>query len=452
MPRSTTRLLNAINPYGLTYAEDGQLYASGATVDGTRRLAVWRLTADGARDPNWGTNGVVSLEVPGVNNIASFDIAEVTANNFVVQAVGGGKVWLVKFTVSGNTGTFGTPREVKFGWSDGDTGWPAGSSPTYQGWGVGIDKSDAAAPKVVVFASGAPAKATPPEPQRTDADRWIARVLWPATGDDFAVDPSFNGNGAAYTVDGDGKNINDNARRGFVAADGTIYSSGYTNIGGNKVIIIKLKPDGTPDPAFNFGTTDGTAAGSTTPLARPGQVRVMPFTGNGAGAEAYNVVLQQSGRFITTGYGTSNFDGPTSQPDLVSVGFKADGLDATYGRAGGFAVQSEQDKGAGVGPTGFEDRGRDLVLLPDERVVHAGAYDGQAAIFVTSKDGVLDTTSGEKGVVSYAWLGNFFGIARSADGKKIAASGVSLVQTNDAGALDAGQGSDSIIVTLDVAR
>lgn len=308
-PRSTVRLHNAINPYGLAWAKDGSLYAAGATIEGsTRKLAVWRFGGDGGLDATFGTGGVLSASIAGVDNVAAFDIAEVTPDNFIVLANGDGKVWLTKLTKTGDAFAFGTPTAVKFGWTDGDTGWPAGSTPSYMSWGIGVDRSDANAPKIVVFAHGAPAKVASGT-QRTDNDRWVTRGLF----ETLAPDPGFNG-GAALGVDGDDKKLGDNARRGIVTADGTIYSSGYTSIGGaNNVILLKLEPDGTLDPAFNFGTTDG-----TTPKARPGQVRFQPFTGGFA--EAYAVHAQSTGRLVTTGYGTSNFDAPTKNLDLVTFG------------------------------------------------------------------------------------------------------------------------------------
>ncbi len=427
-PVATTRIANAINPYGLVFASDGNLYASGATNDGgTQKLAVWRFK-DGTLDTTFGTDGVVTTDLPG--NETSFDIVEVSANNFVVHAVASSKIWLVKLTNTGGTWAFGTPKFVKFGYDEGE-GWPAGTTlpdagtpppPSYNSWGIALDKSNTASPKIVVFAAGAPAKAQNAANQRIDNDRWITRV--DANTLDF--DTTFNG-GAPYTVDADGKGLADNARRGMVLSDGSILSSGYTNFGqglGNHVVLIRLLANGTPDPAFGFGTTNPT----------PGQTKFNPFVAapNGA-AEAYGVVRQSSGRYVTTGYGNSHFDVATKAPDLVTFGVKADGLDTSYGKQGSLGLQSEADKSAGLGATPFEDRGRDIAVLSDDRIVHAGAYDGYAALFVLDKDGNLDPSSGLNGVIEYQYPANFFKIAVSADGKQIAATAASLNQTGDAG-------------------
>ncbi|MDF2694203.1 MAG: hypothetical protein K0S65_2586, partial [Labilithrix sp.] len=323
---------------------------------------------------------------------------------------------------------WGTPRFIEFGFEENE-GWPAGTpnapatAPSYNSWGIGLDKSNAAAPKIVVFAAGAPAKAANVAEQRIDNDRWITRV--DANTLDF--DTTFNG-GAPYTTDADGKMLTDNARRGLVLADGSIVSSGYTNFGTgllNHVVLIRLLPNGTVDPAFGFGTT---APGI------PGQTKFNPFVESSGFAEAYGVVQQSSGRYVTTGYGNSNFNTKSDAVDLVSFGVKAEGLDTTFGKLGAFAWQSELDKSAGLGTAPHTERGRDLAVLPDDRLVHVGVYDDYATVFVTDKDGKPDPSSGVDGVLEYSYPAGFFKVAVSADGKTIAATTQSLNQTADAGA------------------
>jgi uncharacterized delta-60 repeat protein len=428
LPQATTRIANAINPYGLVFASDGFLYASGATIDGTRKLAVWRFK-DGVLDTTFGTAGVVTTTVGTGADVVSFDLVEVSAGNFVVHAVADGKVWLVKLTKDGQGAfSFGTPTFVKLGWDNGES-WPAGTPtppatpPSYQSWGIALDTSTATTPKIVVFAFGAPAKAADPATQRIDNDRWVTRVM----ADTLAIDTSFNG-GKPFTADADGKNLSDTARRGRVFSDGSIVSAGYTNFGqglGNHVVLIRLLANGTVDPAFGFGTT---APGA------PGQTKVNPFVSTGGAAEAYDVARQSTGRYVTTGYGTTNFDVATKSPDLVSLRIKPDGLDTTFGKLGAFGWQSETDKGAGLGVAAFNDRGRSLAVLADDRIVHAGIYDDYASIFVFDKDGKPDTTCGSNGVIEYAYPAGFFKLAISPDGKHIAATAQSLNQTTDAGA------------------
>ena len=358
VPLTTTRMANTINPYGLLFASDGFLYASGATLDATsdRVLAVWRFK-DGVLDTTFGNDGVVTVGITGTET--SYDLVEVSPGNFVVHAVTSGtagKVYLVKLTKDvGGVYAFGTPAEVAFDWTDGDlTDWPGVNPPAYAtSWGIALDKSNAASSKIVVFASGAPAKGrlgkvggTQAGVQRTDNDRWVARVL----ADTLLPDPAFNG-GKAFSADIDNLELGDNARRGIVQADGSIVAAGYTPVpGGNNVALIRLLANGTADPAFGFGTT---APGV------PGLAKFNPFSGVPGGfAEAYGIVRQSTGRYVTSGYGISNFDVPSVNVDLLSFGVKADGLDPTFGKLGAFVWQSEKDKSAGLGAAPYTDRGR----------------------------------------------------------------------------------------------
>ena len=150
---------------------------------------------------------------------------------------------------------------------------------------------------------------------------------------------------------------------------------------------------------------------------------------------------------MTTGYGTSHAETQSKSLDLVSFGLNADGLDATYGKLGSVAIQSEIDPAAGVGTTPFMDRGRDLAVLPDDRVVHGGMYDHGATLYVTDPNGALDTGFGAGGMARYAFPGAFFKVTTSADGKHIAATTESLNQSNDAGTPNA---TGAIIATLRV--
>ena len=439
VPLTSAKIANAINPYGLVYGSDGLLYVSGATQDlttGAQQLAAWRYI-NGVLDTTFGVGGIVTVDLPGSES--SLDIVEVSPNNFVVHANAGGKVFLVKLNNAGGAFAFGTPVFVKLGFDENEA-WPVGTvttgstaTPTYAAGGIGIDRSHAGAPKIVVFASGAPAKAASGGAQRVLADRWITRV----DATTLVIDPGFNG-GVPYTTDSEGKNLTDTARRGLVLADGSIVSAGYTNFGaglGNHVVLVRLLANGTVDPAFGFGTTP--------PV--PGQTKFNPFLGSGGNAEAYNVARQSSGRYVTAGYGTSNFDAPTRSTDLVSFGVKADGLDTTFGRQGSFAWQSEQDPGAGVGANAYSERARDFTLLPDDRIVFGGSYDDSAALFVLTKDGAKEPNSGVNGLIRYAFASQFYKVTHSADGKRVAATAQSTTSTVDGGPV-----LGSILVTLKV--
>lgn len=434
-PATVTKLVNAINPYGLVFGSDGFVYSAGATIEsGVRKLAVRRLK-DGVVDTTFGVGGVLTADVPG--DVAVFEMVEVSSGNFAMVANAGGAVWLIKLTSNAGVFSLSAPTFVKFGYELNE-GWPLGTpsapvtAPSYTAWGLSVDRSSAS-PKLVVFAQGAPPKAADVANQRIDNDRWITRL----DAQTLAIDPTFN-SGAPFSADVDGKHLGDNARRGYVHSDGSIISAGYTNFGsgqGNHVVLIKLLPNGTPDPGFGFGTT--------TPIA--GQAKFNPFMSVNGTSEAYAVGRLSDGSFVTTGYGVSNADVTSTNVDLLSFRVKADGLDTTYGKLGSFVIQSEMDHTAGLGKLANSDRGRDLVVLDDDRVVQAGAYDDFSALYVTDKDGKLDPTVGLGGRIDYAFPTNFFKVVRSADGKQIAAVAQS-VETP----IDGGTSLDTILVTLKV--
>jgi uncharacterized delta-60 repeat protein len=307
-------------------------------------------------------------------------------------------------------------QRVDFGWTDDDAAtWTLATGPSDQAWGISLDNSDNEE-KVVVFGFG-PAKTGQttgdPAVQRTDNDRYVARVL----ASDGSFDPDFN-DGAVFAFNSGGT-FSDGGRRGIVEPDGSIVSAGYTNYGdglGNHIVIIRLRPNGTPDPDFGFG------------IVAPGVARANPFLDDGGVAECYQVGKQSSGRYVTTGYGratvangSSSYGWETTEEvDLVSFGLLPGGIDTTFGREGTLAIQSE---GLNLGST--EERGRDLIVLPDDRVVFAGRFGTDPALMVISPDGELDTSVGDDGRFQYDPLSgttsHFFRIALSADGTRIVA-------------------------------
>jgi hypothetical protein len=338
---------------------------------------------------------------------------------------------LARFTSDGekvtNFGDQGVARLV-FGWAPADdASWPtAGAAPVDNSWGVELD-STGAEEKLVVFGHGAPLKgqtAGMPAVQRTDNDRYITRVL-ALSG---AIDPAFNG-GKAFTYNTGGTN-GDNGRRGIVLADGSILAGGYTNFAGlgNHVIAIRLKPDGTRDGSFGFGIPGG------------GVISSNPLLDDGGAAECYSLTRQSSGRIVTTGYGSataantvSTFGyATTTAPDLVSLAFTANGkaLDEDWGNLGTLVIQSEE-----AGLERQEDRGRDVSALKDDRLVYAGNFGTDPAVFVALPTGDFDPINGVGQMFRYDPLtvtvnpnnGNvstshFYRVAVSADGTRIAAS------------------------------
>jgi uncharacterized delta-60 repeat protein len=450
------RVIPEINDLrGLTFAKDGKLYASGHTDADpkNRKLVLARFSADGALDTSFDGDGMVVTDLaPGDEQ--SLGVVELENGDLIVQAnvsdgkggaaikdtaggadgvrANGTNVWLVRFDSSGKLVTsWGKDGKtpVTFGWTDeDDASWPAptfnsmlaenmrysmSGYPSDQAWGVVLDKSSGEE-KLVVSGFG-PAKKAAMD-QRYDNDRYVARIL-ASTG---APDPEWNG-GNAFTFNSLGT-FSDGGRRAIVEKDGTVISAGYTNFGaglGNHVVLLRIKPDGTADADFGFG------------IAAPGTTRFNPFVDDGGVAECYAVGRQSKGRYVTTGYGRATGMGVNSRygyatsdnVDLVSFGVKSDGrgVDLTYGNMGTLAVQSEE-----LGLGGTEDRGRDLLVLPDDRVVHVGRLGVSPAVFVTTPDGKLDKSVSDDGIYTYEAFpempSHFFAVAASADKKHIAAA------------------------------
>lgn len=419
----TLLIPGASNLYGLTYSADGKLYVSGTVDDeGDPAVALWRLDTEGNIDESFGDDGVVVRNL-GAGSDASYGVVELANGDLVVHGTLDGRVFLMKFDDEGALVT--EPTFVEFGWSEADldamstppfADWPGDAPPAYTSWGIALDATGDDE-KIVVFAHGAPRKGDldASDEQRTDNDRWVARVL----ASDFSADASFNG-GQAFGVDVDGANAADNTRRGFVEADGKILSAGYTNFGeGNHVALMRLTPSGQLDGTFGFGTTTD----------QDGLTRFQPFSGAGAMSEAYSAV-KVGNRYITTGYGVSNFLVNTNENDVVSFGVLDDGFDTTYGDDGAFAIQSEEDPSpTWEGGRQHRDNGRDLVLLPDQRTLHVGCYNDHAAVFMVQKDGGLDESFGDYGMLVLDASSDyttherpFFKAALSPDGARVAAS------------------------------
>ncbi|RYZ06699.1 MAG: hypothetical protein EOO73_15495 [Myxococcales bacterium] len=453
---------------GVTFASNGKIWAVGHVGANTaypggvdRQVAVVRFNADGSLDSTFDGDGVKTWNLRtrqgvddqltndgdeycmGVKELPSGDVAILCNRR---DAAGKGRdAVLLKMSPSGNlinwSNAAGAVRVVDFGWTDVQNaaypGAPA-AQPTDEGGGMDLTPDGK---QIVVFGHG-PAKlgeltAGDAPVQRTDNDRYVVKV----NVTDGAPDPTFN-EGKPYTFNSMGV-LGDNSRRGYVQPDGSIVSAGYTNITdkGNHIVVLRLSPTGTPDADFTYGAP-----------SIPGVFVANPFltsTDKGV-AECYAAQRQSSGRYVTTGYGSvvsTNANNPddgisdygwdkTQMVDLVSFGFKpATGgaaLDMTYGVDGTLAIQSEA---LNLGNT--EDRGRDLVVLPDDRVVMAGRLGTSPALFVLTADGELDPTEGGElagaggadvsipGAYLYQPLSgttsHFYAIAASKDAKRIAA-------------------------------
>ncbi len=276
-------------------------------------------------------------------------------------------------------------------------------------WGLARDSSD----RLLLFGSKRGA-------DRLDADRAVVRLT--ASG---ALDTSFATMGV-HTLNI--ANLGDTARNGFVQADGKIVSSGYTaqpsGVGTqsvNKVVLLRLDADGTPDTTFGVaGIVNSMPLAPADPINTPWGV-----------AEAY-VAARQTGRYVTAGYGRS---ASTGTVNLVSFGYTPAGrLDTSWGTQGVIELDV----------AGGDDRGRNAVVLPDDRVLILGSIvpstgNIDAAAYLYTASGQLDTTFNSTGYRTYsfgrpdeAW----YGAALSPDGLRVAAVGYRAGMENGAAADD----------------
>jgi uncharacterized delta-60 repeat protein len=265
-------------------------------------------------------------------------------------------------------------------------------------WGVDRD----ALGRVLVF--GATKAAAP----RVDRDRVVVRLT--ANG---AVDTSFATEGM-YTLNI--ANLNDNARNGQVLPDGKILAAGYvsqpTSVGtqaANSVVLLRLNSDGTPDDTFGVG-----GVVNENPL-RSAQPETIPW----GFVEAYAARPQSSGAYVTTGYGRP---GDSGTLDMISLRFTPEGvLDPLWGNAG--VVQFDI--------AGENERGRNLLVLPDDRVVMVGLTtpvnpNTDALVALLTANGALDLSFNGTGWRSYDFGGSdeqFYGVALAPSGNWVAAVG-----------------------------
>ena len=317
---------------------------------------------------------------------------------------------LVRFTSNGMVDTtFGTNGIVRL-----DLGAGAGSVRDSL-WGLSKDSMD----RLLLFG-------TKKADGRMDSDRVVVRLT--AAG---AKDATFATMGV-HTLDI--MNLGDNARHGFVQADGKVLASGYTpqptgfagQAAANKVVLLRLLDTGMPDTTF--GTN--------------GVVNSLPFspadptTAMSGMAEAYGAALQGD-KYVTTGYGRS---APTGTVDMVSFRYTAAGvLDTTWGTNGIVTLDL----------IGDNDRGRNIAALPDGRIMVVGTGSKMAAVedalvAILSANGPLDPAFDTDGYKLYEFGGTdeeFYGVALAPNNNWVAASGYKAIM---------GQDDDSTLLLLPI--
>ena len=421
---------------GVTPAGGGGVYAVGfVNAGGTdNAMAVARVDVNGELDPTFDGDGVAVVNAvtgpfatPPAGS-APTGAAE-TARGVGVQSDGkiviAGQaetatapapadsrdldIYVSRLNADGTLdGSFGVGGTRRIDLSSGDS--TDSAIVTDQAYGLNILADD----RIVVTAARGTDIAVRPE--KTDRD--LALVRLSADGD---LDPLFSGGGggpgvSVFGASAAGRNFSENPRQTVVQPDGKLVTAGYSSLREsspgagdnltNRPILARVKTDGTLDASFGTGG-----------IAMAEVLGPKP-----AGGEAYDIARQSDGRFVLTGYG-SRTGGPV---DLIAYRFNADGSwDQTFG-SGGATVYDR---------AGLEDRGRDLVVLPDDRVVVVGstapsavgtAAQLNALVYMLRPNGTPDASFGSDGAISVHLGGPsdaLFGSALMPGGRKVVAAG-----------------------------
>lgn len=387
----------------ISVAKDGKAYGVGfVSAAGDQAMAVARMNEDGTLDTSFSDDGYATV------NVAPGGKAAETSRGVAVQSTGkvvlagsfehdptaegdaarDTDIAITRFDAHGALdATFGTGGTTKVDLSPGRFLPPApgSTSPAStlvgdSAYGLTVLPDDRL---LVVGATPAPGDG------RTDAD--FAILMFTADG---TLDPSF-ATGGVLTVDVEGGH--ETPRQALVQADGKIIFDGYTRNKATPPVVrpalVRILPDGTLDPSFGTGGIGGS-------------VILEPV------GEAYDIGIQGD-KYITVGYGHST---ESEKVDVLAARFTSTGaLDPTFGTNGVVRIDVAGD----------DDRGRDLVVLSDGRILIAGsgkadAGDLNAMLVLLDKDGARDTAFGRNGLLQVDLGGpsdSFFGVALTPDGK-----------------------------------
>lgn len=354
---------------GVAYDAQGRLYATGLWADSTdasadTRVLLARFTADGALDPSFGQGGSVTRNVAvGAGGEVARGIVVQPSGQIVISATvehpgsdpRDRDVAVLRFNTDGTLDEgFGQRGVALLDLSDGAAVGTAYVADTT--WGLAQD----GAGRLLVHAA-----------QRRDGATDTDFVVLRLTADGV-VDTSFGVQGRTAL---DINNRSASPRSVTVLPDGSVVAAGYMNDGGPvKPVLYKLTAGGALDPSFGQGGVFNQGVLSAT-------------------TEAYAAALQGTS-LVTTGYGRA---AASESLDWVSLRVTGAGaLDPSYG-TGGFVR---------LDVAGFHDHSRQLLVLPDQRVMLIGAgrreeAKSEAMIAVLTADGQRDTRFAEKGYRLY---------------------------------------------------
>ena len=390
-PSEHDRFLSAV------FDSTNRLYAAGFVAAGAdQQMAVTRFNDGGGLDAGFGINGTATV------NVAKGGKAVELARGVVVQSDGkvviagpvehdpaasgdaakDTDIVLARFDQSGRLDpAFGTAGVVRLDLSTGVAEGTAFRGDTV--WGLVKLAGD----KLLIVGSQV-------APGRTDADFAVVRL-----NADGTKDTAFGTAGTALV--GVGADVSEVPKTAVELNDGKVVVAGYANVAGVvSPVLFRLTTAGALDPSF------GDAG-----------VAVRPVLANVG--EAYAVALAGN-RFVTTGYGK---DTAEAKVDLIANGFTLDGaLDRAFGTNGTTRVDV----------AGEDDRGRNLVALPDGRTILVGSgkptgSNLDAMVVTLAANG---SPAGRKLYDVGGPNDAFFGVALSPDAKRVAVVGYLGRETN----------------------
>ncbi len=316
----------------VTAGEDGTFIAGWTSTAGDQSMALVKLDDSGAKDATFGQGGVATVNVAAGGKVAEVARAVVVQDDGKILIAGPAEknpkaagdaakdndVAVVRFDATGKLDpAFGTGGIARLDLGAGKP-TPDGGYITDNSWGMVVLDTG----RIVVFGST-------PAAGRNDTDAVLA-ALTPAGKPDEAF-------GTKGVVRFDQPPTLDNARALKLDPEGRLVGCGYSRDTAGVITpyLVRVSADGVPDDSF------GTAG-------RASSADLLP----GGAAEAYAFGFVDDG-FVLAGYGHGAGE---EALDMISMRFDGTGkADMTWGTDGVLRVDV----------SGADDRGRNLMVLPD---------------------------------------------------------------------------------------
>lgn len=330
----------------ITQDANGKILVSGYGIMGNNNFDwfVKRMLPDGSSDNTFGVNGIVTIDV----NAGNDQCLDMIHQN-------DGKILLGGMTSGGTSADFTVVRLESNGTLDANFG-NGGYAIVEISTAYDVIQDIALQPDGKILGVGQTTEGP-------DVDIAVIRL-----NPDGSLDNTFSFDGMLITS----VNEDDWGQAIQVMSDGKIVVAGSTEhgIGETNTLLVRYNSDGTLDNTFGVNGKVETDI----------SVSVDEF---------YSLVINGAGKMIASG---ASWNG--SSTDVLVVRFNSDGtLDNTFS----FDGVVETDFAGGT------DRGRDLVIQPDSRILVVGSlFDGgdKLALVRYHWDGTLDNTFGTNGKVS----------------------------------------------------